>query len=348
MAGFAPQFDVVRIDADGFRVPVAALALTATNLTTAAVVGSPVSGIDGTVSETTYAGSAGDIIEYTSAYPNTFRATLAESRSRAYEVNTIGTYVAENLYTPTTLSRSADFYAQDLDNPTSPPFLLARGVAGETTVIPYQTVLSKNLRIFPKSISKNYQQDKLDFNSSNYEDVAINKTSGLSSTLFDHFEDEATTGTIEETLYTDTIAGQTLYYYGDKISAEYAGVFAATADDKRIKLYFGGTALFDSGVLVESAKHWKLNLTLTRVNNTTIRTVCQFVSDVIHDPQYLNTTGLDLFDDNALVLKATDEVLGGTTAKMGYGIFIPGVATTTDYVTLFGEVVTLGGEPVTT
>jgi hypothetical protein len=149
--------------------------------------------------------------------------------------------------------------------------------------------------------------------------------------LFDHFTDATTATTSEETLYIDQIDAGTLAVNGDKITAEYAGIFAANANEKNVNIYFGGTVLFGTPGPTENAKEWKLQLTLIRVSNTVVRYVVQFSSGDHWTPEYGELTGLNLTTtDYDIELKGeTPAVAGDLTAKMGYGVFWPAATTGT-------------------
>ena len=91
-----------------------------------------------------------DVIEISHAtYPLTCRFTLTETQDEAYTLaeNHIAIYIAENLYTDTTESQTARLYLIDLDNPDAAPQYLADLKPGVTTDIPYQTSVSKNVRL---------------------------------------------------------------------------------------------------------------------------------------------------------------------------------------------------------
>jgi hypothetical protein len=335
----------VTIGADGYSSPAAAETINVNNVTTSASLGTLVSDADGYIDHGSLAGTAGDIIELSHAtYTEILRLRLGSSIEDAYDRNRGASYVLEDLYL-TIPAKNVEIYVQDRSAPDDAPRYIGTAPIGENYKIPITPITSKTMRVFPLAVDALNNRSITTFDTDNFEDVSV--VARGPQTLFDHHADETTAGTSEEVLYTDTIAGQTLFYTDDKITAEYAGVFAATADDKIIILDFAGQELFNSGVVVENAKDWKLNLTMFRVSNTTVRFVVQFSTSVHWEPVYGVLTGLDLYDGNALVLSADDEVAGGTTAKIAHALLIPAVELDTDYVTWLGTVVTYLGEPVT-
>lgn len=340
---YYPRMHVVTIDVNGAVVPTASEDI---NLTVGDTSIVRTTDTDGYLEGGTIAGAAGDQIELShDTYTEILRLKLGQSPEDALERNRVITYILEDLY-PTIAAKTVEIYIQDQSSPDNPPRYVGTAPVNSNFKIPVDATVARTIRVFPRGLTPSLVHPiNSSFETDNYADVDI--AARGPQTLFDHHADETTVGTSEEVLYTDTIPGQTLFYTDDKLVAEYSGVFAATADDKQILLDFAGQSLFDSGILTENAKDWKLNLTMFRVSNTSVRYVVQFSSAVHWEPVYGVLTGIDLYDDNALVLSADDEVAGGTTAKIAYGQYIPSIGTTTDYVTYHGEIVMYGGEPVT-
>lgn len=66
-------------------------------------------------------------------------------------------------------------------------------------------------------------------------------------------------GGADSTLWSETIAADTLEFDGDYIKYEATGTFAATANNKRIKIKLGATTVYDSGALaITAAGDWHL------------------------------------------------------------------------------------------
>ncbi len=145
MAGFIPGFDVIRVDAHGFRVPVVTGTVTLENLTTIASPYTRAISADGVVAGGSLTGSPGDIIEVSHAtYPETIQFTLTATQDEAYTStqNAAITYVAENLDTRETPAKVGELFAIDTDNPTVPPIKIASIRPGETVLVPEQLLQS--------------------------------------------------------------------------------------------------------------------------------------------------------------------------------------------------------------
>lgn len=154
-----------------------------------------------------------------------------------------------------------------------------------------------------------------------------------SDVLFDHFADANNSGTSETDLYSDTLAAAQLSADGQKIVVQYGGIFTGDATStQRLKVYFGGTSVFDSGALgvgVGTAS-WDLYVTLIRVSASVVRVSAALntsFASLSAYAQYTEVTGLTLA--NTQVVKVTGTAAGATgasnqiTAKEGYVKFEP-------------------------
>lgn len=94
----------------------------------------------------------------------------------------------------------------------------------------------------------------------------------LGGTIIDHFTDAGSVGTTETDLYSDSILANTFVTNGDKVKAEYGVLLTNSTSSKRLRLYFAGTVIWDSGTLTTNAAgQISLYMTLTRVSATVIR-----------------------------------------------------------------------------
>lgn len=138
-------------------------------------------------------------------------------------------------------------------------------------------------------------------------------------TVFDHFVNANNVTTGETDLYSDTLSAGQLANNGEKIVAQYGGTFVGDATStQRLKLYFGGTLIFDTGALgigVTTA-NWDIGVTVIRVSSSVVRTsVCltsSFATLNAYD-QYTEVTGLTLA--NTQILKITGTAAGVTAAS---------------------------------
>jgi len=115
-----------------------------------------------------------------------------------------------------------------------------------------------------------------------------------------------TTG--EDDLITYSVTGNTLGANSDYLSFEAAGIFAATINNKRIKVKFGATTLFDTGALaITTANDWRLHGTIVRTASNAYRAAVEFSSSssVLSSSADYQTGTDDL--TTALTLKLTGE-----------------------------------------
>lgn len=133
------------------------------------------------------------------------------------------------------------------------------------------------------------------------------------TTLFTHFADQANSTTVETDLYSDTISAGKLTANGDRLEAEYGGVFVSSATATRqIKLYFSGTSIFDTGALTLSlSAAWTAYITIIRVSASVVRYMISFATEGAALAAYTGVgelTGLTLA--NTAVFKITGQAAG--------------------------------------
>jgi hypothetical protein len=140
---------------------------------------------------------------------------------------------------------------------------------------------------------------------------------GSTGALFDHYTSVGNVTTSETDLYSDSIAADTLANNGDKLEAEYGGVFVSSGTATRqIKIYFGGTAIFDTGALTLSlSSAWTAYVTIIRVSSSVVRYMISLTTEGAALAAYTNVgelTGLTL--SNANILKITGQAAGAGAA----------------------------------
>lgn len=145
-------------------------------------------------------------------------------------------------------------------------------------------------------------------------------------TIADHYTDAGNVTTGETDLYSDTLDPGLLGDNGDKIEAEYGGVFVSSGTATRqLKLYFGGTAIFDSGALTLSlSSGWTMYVTLIRVSSTVVRYMISMTTEGAALAAYTavgELTGLTLSAANILKITGQAAGVGAATndivAKLG-------------------------------
>ncbi len=150
--------------------------------------------------------------------------------------------------------------------------------------------------------------------------------------LFNHFTDAGNGTTVETDLYSDTIAAGQLATNGDKLGAAYGGVFVSSGTATReIRLYFAGTALFDTGALTLSlSSAWTMYVEIIRVSASVVRYMISLTTQGAALAAYTaagELTGLTLA--NTAIIKVTGQAAGvgaasnDIVAKMGYVRFDP-------------------------
>lgn len=139
--------------------------------------------------------------------------------------------------------------------------------------------------------------------------------------IFDHYANVASTSTngTEDDLYSDTMAAGLLVNNGEKIvESEYISLASSATAARRVKKYFGGTLIFDSGALTLAAGADGRMLTeVIRESSSVVRvtvTVSTTSASTIPYVTYTRVTGLTLA--NTQILKTT-AIASGTGAASG-------------------------------
>ena len=149
---YYPSFDVIRIAANGERIPLLAEDVNVYNVTAAASLGTLTSDADyGIIDSGSFTATLFDVIEIShDTYPGTCRFTLQATADDAFTAveNDISAYIAENLYTDRTESKVARMYIVDLDNASRQPEYAAEIKPGvESKIHIPQTSTAQNLRL---------------------------------------------------------------------------------------------------------------------------------------------------------------------------------------------------------
>lgn len=137
-------------------------------------------------------------------------------------------------------------------------------------------------------------------------------------TLATTYADVGNVTTTETDIFTFTTAAGELGANGDRLEAQYAGVFVSSGTATRqLKVYFGGTAIFDSGALTISlAAAWDVTCTITRVSGTVIRYAVSMTTEGAALAAYTATgelTGLTLSNTNIIKLTGTAAGVGAAS-----------------------------------
>ena len=71
----------------------------------------------------------------------------------------------------------------------------------------------------------------------------------------------------ETTGHTYTLPASSLAANGESVRVKAWGTCAANTNNKRVRLYFGGTAIYDSGAVAVNNKSWSVEALITRVSS---------------------------------------------------------------------------------
>lgn len=156
----------------------------------------------------------------------------------------------------------------------------------------------------------------------------------LGGSIFEHYADVSTTSTngTEDDLYSDTTAANTLANNGERLEsfAFITTVSSATAA-RRIKEYFGGTLIFDSGALTLAiGSSFSIYTEIIRESSTVVRCVVSVTTtsaSTVPYSTYTRITGLTLSGTNILkttgIASGTGAASGDISAKEGWTTWMP-------------------------
>lgn len=161
--------------------------------------------------------------------------------------------------------------------------------------------------------------------------VGINRTVTVNNTyafaggkLKEFFADEGNTTSTETNAMSYTTDSSRLANNGESLEGEYTGIIVGHATDtRRIRLYFGGTSIYDNTATVYASNtDWNLKFSIVRVSSSVVR--CSVTSGLSPGTKYTEVTGLTLTATNILKLtlqssNATNDIV----AKLGYVKWYP-------------------------
>jgi hypothetical protein len=127
---------------------------------------------------------------------------------------------------------------------------------------------------------------------------------GLGGTLNTNITAVGNVGTGEDNLQTYTLPANVLVNNGDKIVVDASGTCAANANNKTLKLKFGGTQIFTTGVLAFNSVSWQLVATIIRTGAATQDVTVKFFSNSALLPVTVafTTTAITLSSTAAILL----------------------------------------------
>lgn len=192
--------------------------------------------------------------------------------------------------------------------------------AGGSTVAP--------LCLSSGTMNTTAQGGALEFNGAHYETNTARIRYAKLGTIFDAFDDVSNSSTTETDLHSYTTAADTLRTSGEKLQADYGGILLNSATATRqIKMYFGGSLMFDSGALtITTTSSFILTTTIIRVSSSIVRCMTTLALMGNTTPVYTEVreiTGLTLGSTNILKITGqsagTGAATGDITLKMCTG-----------------------------
>lgn len=144
------------------------------------------------------------------------------------------------------------------------------------------------------------------------------------------FTDAGNVTTGETDLYSYTVPAGLFGSNGAMLESVIGGIYFGSTSSKRIRLYFGGTQIFDTGALnVTVSGHWQAQALIVRVSASVVRATVLVHADSntnFSSVTYTEVTGLTLA--NSQIFKITGTAAGGAAAtndivaKLGNVFFI--------------------------
>ena len=354
---FYPQIDVVEIVSTGERYPLASTNVEFYNITQGVTIDTIATDAYGILAEGGFdsgvdAAAVGDVVELRiTAKTGTARFTLKSTQAAAYTAfeNDVATYIATDGYTTRSLDAVA-VLAQDLSEPDAPPVKIGTAAPGTTSLIPFQSGVAKNLRLYLAPLEKEFSLSANDLSQLDSADVAIPGSAGSAyalESLFDEYADATTSGTSGETLYTYTLPAATLAANGDSVNAVYMGTFAANANQKELNIDWFGIGLTGIATM-QNGGAWRIEVDAVRVSASVVRLSVQTTHGTSTSTEYTEVTGLTLANSQTLMLSGrTPTSAGDLTARAAKGVFIPAAPVTTpDYLLFLGDRLVFLGDPL--
>jgi hypothetical protein len=137
----------------------------------------------------------------------------------------------------------------------------------------------------------------------------MGKLARAGGTVFTAQTDVGNVGAGEDDLHSKSIAASTLSVDGEALEATFVFTFAANANSKRVRIYFGATAVYDSTAQVQNGGSLSVRVRIVRTGAATQRGSATAVNDagtpLFGDVHQYTTPGETL--SGAVTFKATGE-----------------------------------------
>lgn len=118
-------------------------------------------------------------------------------------------------------------------------------------------------------------------------------------------------GTGEDTLKSYSLPASALDSAGDTLEIEAWGTFAANANSKRVKLYFGSTVIYDSGAQLQNGGSFMIKGIVSRISSTTQRGVgkMEVAETALFGGDVQVTAPTETLTSGSIVIKITGEAV---------------------------------------
>lgn len=158
----------------------------------------------------------------------------------------------------------------------------------------------------------------IEYNGDHYETKVGGVRFGKGGTLYQDYTDRANAGTGETDLETYTTHARTLNSDGARIAASFSGFMLGHASNTRqIKVYFAGTAIFDSAANIWSANtDYDLDVKIIRSSSSTARCCVVFTPNKA-TPMVTHTDVTGITFTNTNIIKVTGQSTGATNDIIG-------------------------------
>lgn len=172
----------------------------------------------------------------------------------------------------------------------------------------------------------------MEYNNSFYQTKNSALRYGLGGVIFDNYTDAGNSTTTKTDLYSYTTPASALASNGEKIQAQYGGVFVSSGTATReITVSFAGTDIFDTGTLTLSiSASWVVDVTIIRVSSSVVRYMITLNTQGAALSAYTSSgelTGLTLTNTNILKITGQAAGVGAATndivAKAAFGKWYP-------------------------
>lgn len=268
---YYPQFDVVRINADGYTEVIDTEEFDVFNVTQSISLGTRFTDANGIMLAGLFpVGAANDVLQFSSgSYPFTLQLKAGATPELAVTNNLFVKYTVENLY-DTTEPLLAEIYLIDDDNPDVPPVRVGSGSAGASVSFPLQSNVAKSFRVRPITVDENLNRGRSDPDA----DQPFTLTGTLIQSLWSAFTN-VSNATGDDDLFVGIIPNDLMSTDGDWIEAMFAGTYVTNADEKYPVFILDGHNIY-AAAESPAGGSWKALLTITRSSASTARCEISF------------------------------------------------------------------------